>query len=119
MKQHFNDLLSTQGVLGLMLLSPEGGVLFKEDPSNLLLSKPVDEIAMQLVGSLTDAVQEVDMVFSERRLYLRWTPAGPLLLLLSTTAPIAMVRLHCDTLIPNLDPPRRTSGLKRFFGKWR
>jgi hypothetical protein len=119
MKHYFEELMGTQGVLGLLLLSPEGAVHYKADPANLLLARPVDEIAVQLVSALTDAIQEVDMVFSEQRVYLRWTPLGPLLVLLTRTAPIAMVRLHCDTLIPTLKPPERASGLKRFFGKWR
>jgi hypothetical protein len=38
---------------------------------------------------------------------------------LTITAPIAMVRLQCDTLIPTLKLPGHASGLKRLFGKWR
>jgi hypothetical protein len=119
MRQYFKALLETEGVLGLMLLSPKGRVVFKADPSNLFLTGIVDEIAMGLVGSLTDAIQEADMVFSERRIYLRWTHIGPLLIVLTITAPIAMVRLQCDTLIPTLKPPGRANGLMRLFSKWR
>ena len=119
MKQYFQALLETEGVLGLMQLSPEGEVLYKADPSEILLAGPVDEIAIDLVDTMGGSVQEADMVFSERRVYLRQTPIGPLLIFLALTAPIAMVRLHCDTLIPTLKAPKRTSGLKRFFSKWR
>jgi hypothetical protein len=119
MQQYFNDLLATDGVLGLMLLSFKGEMLYKADPSQLLQTRSVDEIAVQLTDALTDAVQEADMVFSRRRVYLRRTPVGPLLIILTLGAPIAMVRLHCDTLIPTLKPPKRASGLKRLLGKWR
>lgn len=119
MQQYFNDLLGTDGVLGLMLLSFKGEVLYKADPSQLLQARSADEIAVELTDALTDAVQEADMVFSKRRVYLRRTPVGPLLIILSLAAPIAMVRLHCDTLIPALRLPKRASGLKRIFGKWR
>jgi hypothetical protein len=119
MQQYFNDLLGTDGVLGLMLLSFKGEVLYMADPSQLLQAHPVDEIAVQLTDALTDTVQEADMVFSNRRVYLRRTPVGPLLIILTLAAPIAMVRLHCDTLIPTLQPPKHGGGFKRFFGKWR
>jgi hypothetical protein len=119
MKQYFNDLMATDGVLGVMLLSPEGEVLYKNDPSNLLLLGTVDAIALDLVNAMTDSVQEADMVFRERRLYLRKTPLGPLLILLASTAPIAMVRLHCDTLVPTLKSPKRAGGLKSLFSRWR
>ncbi|MEJ2642774.1 MAG: hypothetical protein P8010_24755 [Desulfosarcinaceae bacterium] len=119
MQQYFNDLLGTDGVLGLMLLSFQGEVLYKADPSQLLQTGTVDKIAMELTDTLTDAVQEADMVFSRRRVYLRRTPIGPLLIILTLAAPIALVRLHCDTLIPSLKPPKRAGGLKRLFGKWR
>jgi len=119
MEKQFKDLLETEGVLGLTLLSPEGKVLHKADPSNILLAGSVDEIALELVHSLTDSTREADMVFSERRVYLRRTPIGSLLIFLTLTAPVAMVRLHCDTLIPTLKSPKPTRGLWRFFGKWR
>ncbi|MDJ0780407.1 MAG: hypothetical protein QNJ22_00470 [Desulfosarcinaceae bacterium] len=119
MKQHFEDLLGTDGVLGLMLLSFEGEVVFTADPTNLLQAASVVDVALELSRSLTDATQEADMVFRNLRVYLRKTPAGPLLVILAPTAPIAMVRLHCDTLIPNLNPQEPTSGLKRLLGLWR
>lgn len=119
MEQYFKNLLGTEGVLGLILFSPEGEVLYKSDPATIPLGGAVDKVALELVRSLTVAVQEVDIVFSQQRVYLRQTPAGPLLVFLTALASIAMVRLHCDTLIPTIKPPSRAGGLKRFFGKWR
>lgn len=119
MQQYFNDLMETEGVLGLLMISHEGDVLHKADPSNILLEGPVHDIAFELVRSLTEDVQEADLVFSERRVYLRRTAIGTLLVFLALTAPIAMVRLHCDTVIPTLKSPKRAGGLKRFFGRWR
>ena len=119
MKQNFKDLLGTEGVLGLILFSLEGEVLYKSDPATISLGGAVDKVALELVQSLTAAVQEADMVFSQQRVYLRQTPAGPPLVFLTSIASIAMVRLHCDTLIPTIKSPGRAGGLKRFFGKWR
>lgn len=119
MKQYFKDLLGTEGVLGLLLFSLEGEVLYKSDPATFHLGGTVDKVALELVRTLTVAVQEVDMIFSQQRVYLRQTPAGPLLVFLTSAASIAMVRLHCDTMVPSLKPPGRAGGLKRFFGKWR
>jgi hypothetical protein len=119
MRQNFKDLLGTEGVLGLILFSLEGEVLYKSDPATTPLGGAVDKVALELVRTLTVAVQEADMIFSQQRVYLRQTPAGPLLVFLTSIASIAMVRLHCDTLVPSLKPPGRTGGLKRFFGKWR
>jgi hypothetical protein len=119
MQQYFTELLGTDGILGLMLLSPAGNVLYKADPSQLLRGRSVDDIAVELVNALADTVQEVDMLFAQKRVYLRRTPIGPLLIVLAPTASIARVRLHCDTLIPTLKPPKSASGLRRFFSKWR
>jgi len=114
MKEIFQDILDMEDVFGVMLFSPEGKLLFKEFP----LPPPEDPETRDwwpLFTASLDGVKEADLLFDQRRLYIRETDMGYLMVLMGSLAPTAMLRLSCDTLLPNLKEKRPARGLMRIF----
>ncbi len=118
MKNLFGDLLSIEDVDGAMLLSHEGDQLFQEFGSGLKHSEG-NEGWLPFIQSLNDA-REVELVFEKGRAYLRKTDLGYVLVLTGQYVSMAMVRLNCDILLPELKLESQAGGRRRgFFRKKR
>jgi hypothetical protein len=116
MKELFQDILDMEDVFGLMLFSFEGKLLFKAFP----LPPPEDPETRDwwpLFTASLDGVKEADLLFDHRRLYIRETDMGYLMVLMGSLAPTAMLRLNCDMLLPKLKEKRPARGLMRIFKK--
>lgn len=112
MREHFKDILALPGVRGAMLITLKGEILFQQfSPSidNLVHSRDWRLFLETLAG-----VNEIDLVFEEGRLYGRKTANGYILVVTNQFAQGAMIRLHCDILIPEL-AKNRSKKKKRFF----
>ncbi len=114
MKALFQDILDMEDVFGLMLFSFEGKLLFKEFPLPPA-EDPETRDWWPLFTASLDGVKEADLLFDHRRLYIRETDMGYLMVLMGSLAPTAMLRLNCDMLLPNLKEKRPARGLMRIF----
>lgn len=114
MRELFNDILSLDDVDGIMLFSFEGELIFKEFLTPLAEEPERRDWWRVFIYSLSGA-REVDLIFEKRRLYIRKTDLGYLMILMGVFAPIAMMRLNCDLLVPSLKKIKTTKGLKRLF----
>ena len=115
MRKLFDDLLNIDGVKGLILLSFNGDVIFRD------LDHVGNEIIENrrwrpLIESLANT-RETDLIFAKGRLYIRRTGLGFLVVLMGSFIPIAMIRLQCDILMPYLKPAKASKGIRRFFKK--
>ncbi len=115
MRELFSDILSIEGIKGLMLFSFTGDLVFKElnhtalgDIANWDWSLFIESLA---------GMRETDLIFEKGRLYIRRTDIGYLVILIGLFVPIAMMRLQCDILLPSLKPAKTTKGIRRFFKK--
>jgi hypothetical protein len=114
MKELFQDILDMEDVFGLMLFSFEGKLLFKAFP--LPPSEdPETRDWWPLFTASLDGVKEADLLFDHRRLYIRETDMGYLMVLMGSLAATAMLRLNCDMLLPKLKEKRPARGLMRIF----
>ena len=115
MKELFNDILKMDGINGVLLLSHEGTVLFEEFSNS---SPPVFENKdwLGFVAAL-GASREADIVFKEARIYIRRSEIGFLVVLVSLSMSMAMLRLNCDILLPSLKPAPEPKGIKKLFKK--
>jgi len=116
MKELFKDIVSLQGVKGVLLISLQGKILFQAKSEALpgTLAKQDWQALLDVIGGL----REVDLVFAAGRLYLRKTQVGYLVVIAELNMPIAMLRLNCDILLPELRQSKSMSGgIKRFFKK--
>ena len=115
MKDLFTDVLSMDGVTGILLLSSEGDILFKEF-ANPALDPPESKNWNSVVSSLQD-LREADAIFKDGRVYVRKTDLGYLLVTLDSAVSIAMLRLNVDILLPSLKPAKSGGKLSRLFRK--
>jgi hypothetical protein len=115
MKELFKDILSMEGVKGVLLLSPQGDIIFKE-MSTQPHQKPESLDWRQFTDSL-NGIRETDLVFENARIYIRKTGSGYLMILMDFFASAAMVRLNTDILLPALKPVKGSKGFKRLFKK--
>ena len=115
MKEMFQDIIKMDGVNGVLLLSFEGSVLF-ENYAEAGTHPPRGRDWLGLISAF-DGAREADVIFEDARIYVRRSEIGYLMVLISSTMPVAMLRLNCDILLPALKPSQGSKGLKRFFKK--
>ena len=113
MKELFKDLLSVDGIKGIVLFSSKGEVLFKTFLSAIPEEPETRDWA--LFFDSINKVRESDLIFQDGRMYIRKTELGFLVILMRSSAPVALVRLNCDVLLPSLKPVKTSKGLGRFF----
>ena len=115
MQKIFRDVLSLKGVNGVILMSSDGAVIFKH------FQKSAEDLSdkwswKKFVGALK-GIKEADLIYEKSRIYIRRSDLGYLLVIMERQAPIAMLRLNCDIILPALKPANASKGLKRFFKK--
>jgi len=115
MRKLFNDILSTEGVKGILLFSFSGDLIFKEYISPID-EKPEHRDWRFFIESL-EGMRETDLVFEKGRIYIRRTEMGYLVILMALFVPIAMIRLNCDILLPLLRQSKPGGKFGRFFKK--
>ncbi len=116
MKELFNDILIIEDVEGVMLFSFEGELLFKDFLSPLVDESDNMDLWAVFIASLK-GIREADLVFEKARLYVRKTTSGYMMILMGVFAPIAMVRLNCDIILPALKKTATNKGWKKFLKK--
>jgi hypothetical protein len=114
MKDLFNDVLDINGVKGVVLLAGEGKVVYDSDGNNQTNARKPYSNWNKLLVSLGDA-REAEFVFEKGRLYFRKTHDGFMIIRMQLNASIAMVKLNCDILLPQLKSTGNSKGLKGFF----
>jgi hypothetical protein len=115
MKKLFEDILSIDGVHGLILLSEEGKVLFESLDEQHFLPKKNTLRWKMIVDALED-FREMDLMYEQGRFYMLKTAAGCLIISMSLDVSTAMLKLNCDIIVPQLQKVKSGRGFKKFFG---
>jgi hypothetical protein len=114
MKKIFQEILSMEGVHGLVLLSLEGKVLFESlDDDRFLPEK--SSLSWKMIIDSLEEFREMNLVFEKGRFYIRKTESEYLLISMGSKVSVAMVKLNCDIIIPEIKNFKAGRGLKRFF----
>lgn len=114
MRDIFKDIIELEDIIGILLISREGKILFKEVLD--LDSDKFDEISwVRPIWKILSTADELELLFENGRLYVRKTSGGVLLFFLGNFAPFAMVRMKCDILIPKLEKSFNGKKIPRFF----
>ena len=114
MKELFDDILSVNGVVGAALISIDSNILFDSFNSDALNPIRTYPNWKKLFQMLKDT-QEADFVFESGRFYMRRVGKNYIVISMQSFASIAMVKLNCDILIPQLNTTKSTKGLRSFF----
>jgi hypothetical protein len=113
MLELFKDILNIEGVKGAMLFSSKAEIIFKHFTSDI--SQDPEKMNWNRFIELLDGMRETDLIFEKGRLYIRKTDAGYLIIFMSLFAPMAILRLNCDILLPSLAPAKSSKRWSRFF----
>ncbi len=118
MADMFKDVLGIEGVHGILFLTEEGELsvsqFTKDYQSDEEKTKNVNWSSM--VKELT-GVTEAEIMFDEGRFYIRKTNNGYLMVILDDHAPMSMVRLNCEVLLPVLDKQKTGKGISQLLRK--
>lgn len=115
MKDVFRDIVGMDGIRGAVLLSFDGTILFEDYQEST--AAPFEVKHREGLLAALDGVRETDALYQDGRIYIRRSEIGFLLVTMSATASVAMLRLNCDILLPSLKAIAQPKGLKRFFRK--
>ncbi len=114
MQDIFRDIINMDGVYGLVFFSRAGEVMFASiDPH--WVSLPQDYRDWDKLLPVLQKMREADFVYDNGRLYLRATDQGYLLVIMGPVVSIAMVKLNCDIILPQLKSAKPTGKLKGLF----
>jgi hypothetical protein len=113
MKNLFHDILDMDGVHGLVLLSEEGSVLFESFESGQFSPQRSKMSLKAILASLGDC-REMSLLLEKGRCYLRRTENGFLIVSMEGKASVAMIKLSCDIILPQLKKVK-TGGFRSFF----
>ncbi len=100
MKELFHDILGLVGVRDLVFISDEGRVLFQSELIGLFRKKR--ELLRETLQALA-ATQEMYLICEKGGGYYRKIDDNHLLISLDSCASRAMVKLHCDILVSELE----------------
>jgi hypothetical protein len=118
MKDRFKDILTIEDVYGILFLSLDGKIVFKEFRSHA--PGGVKDGNLHALTHVLNGIQEAELIFDKNRLYVRKTETGTILVVMERSAQIAMVRLNCDIIVPSfnrIEKKSKSRGLGRFFRK--
>jgi len=114
MKEILKDILSINGVKGVLLMSKDGKLLYESIKANTSTGHQRYTNWKKLIDILGKN-READFVFDKGRVYMRETGNGYMLISMEGYASIAMVKLNCDIVLPQLNTAKSGKGLKGLF----
>jgi len=113
MKDLFAEILSIEEVEGVMLFIHDGQLAYQKfSASTSMDAKSIDWLAF---GKVVNGIREADLIFENKRIYLRKTATGYLVILMGTSAPAAMVRLNTDLILPAIKDTSSSGSVWRFL----
>lgn len=113
MKNLFHDILNMDGVHGLVLLSENGKILF-ESLDDGQFSPRHSQSGWKAIIDKLNYFNEMDLVFENGRCYLRRTDNGYLMVSMGPAVSVAMVKLSCDIILPQLKKAK-SGGFRSLF----
>jgi hypothetical protein len=116
MKARLEELLDIDHVLGIMLFSHKGDTLF-EKFGPLAHPNLHAEVDWAEVIQSFDGIQEGEFIFENKRLYLKKTARGYLLVVMESYASAALLRLSCDAIVASTGNGDgvKSRGVRGFF----
>lgn len=115
MKDIFQDIMGIEGVQGLLVVSSEGSILlskfaqdFREEEEKLT------EINWEPFAVEMGTTKDAELIYDRARFYIKRSETGFLIVMIGDNAPISMVRLNCEILLPQLT---KIQPVSKRFGK--
>ena len=116
MKARLEELLDIDHVLGVMFFSHKGDTLFEKFGSFANPNIPAEMDWAEFIQSF-DGIHDAEFIFENKRIYLKKTTHGYLLVVMESYAPAALLRLSCDAIVSSMGngDSVKSGGVRRFF----
>ena len=103
MKDIFKDVMGIEGVHGLMVISNEGGVLLSKFSSDFREEEEkLSQVNWEPFTIEMSTIKDAELIYDSARFYIKKSETGFLIVIIGDNAPISMVRLNCEILLPML-----------------
>lgn len=110
MKDIFKEVMDIEGVRGLLIVSNEGGVtLSKSSPDFKSEAERLARINWLPFTVEMGGIKDAELLYDSARFYIKKFEDGYLVVIIGNNAPISMVRLNCEVLLPSLAKMQPTS----------
>jgi hypothetical protein len=114
MKDFFKDIIDIDDVRGILFISFDGKLVFKQFLSNIPAG--IKNLNWPVFIQSMDNIQEAEFIFENSRFYIRKTGTGYIFVVMGERALIEMVRLNCDILLPSMkETQKKPKGLGHLF----
>lgn len=125
MESLFEEIFSIEGILGALVMAENGVSEFSKfvSPLSEKIGKKnfndfvKNSINIESLRGAFDTANESLLIYDHIRLYVRRIQSGYLIVVMGMFVPVAMVRLNCQIIIPEIDKLKSNKGLGRFFKK--
>lgn len=103
MKDIFKDVMGIEGVRGLLIVSNEGAVtLTRFSPDFKNEAERLGQINWLPFTIEMGGIKDAELVYDSARFYIKKFEDGYLVVIIGDNAPLSMVRLNCEVLLPAL-----------------
>ena len=103
MKDIFKDVMGIDGVHGLMVVSNEGSVMMSKFASDFRgEEEKLSQIDWKPFSIEMGNIKDAELIYDNARFYIKKSETGFLIVIIGDNAPISMVRLNCEILLPLL-----------------
>ena len=100
LKSIFADILAQNDVRGLLLISPQGEILFRQVKNRNLAQLEKED--WKTIGTCLGRMMEAEFIYAEDRVFARNTGMGYLLVWMGGLAQADMVKLSCEVASASL-----------------
>jgi predicted regulator of Ras-like GTPase activity (Roadblock/LC7/MglB family) len=114
MKTIFKEITELDHVTGCLFINKEGQVVHAHFPATPSLSIENHNWPAFIKG--LGNISEADILFEDKKVLMRKTTTGYLLVVTEHDAILSLIKLHCDILVPKLND-YKPKGISRFFRK--
>ncbi|MCB9481510.1 MAG: hypothetical protein H6680_06795 [Desulfobacteraceae bacterium] len=120
MKDIFTDLNAIENVHASLFFTVDGDlVLYESSEKNGLTREMIEEYSASLdwksIHKRFKEINEAELLFTKFRVYMRKADHGFIVILMSLMAPIEIVRLNIDLIMPEINSLKKNKGFGRFF----
>ena len=103
MKDIFKDVMGIEGVHGLMVVSKEGSLLLSKFSSDFREEEEkLSQVNWEPFTIEMSTIKDAELIYDSARFYIKKSETGFLIVIIGDNAPISMVRLNCEILLPML-----------------
>ena len=120
MKEILSEIQTIDSVKASLFFSRSGDLLLNETAADADFTiQELENFSKTLnwkaIGKKYKNINETEFVFEKYRVYIRKADLGFLVVIMESSAPIEVVRLHSDLILPELNSIKKTKGFGRFF----